>query len=74
MKMMNVPTSVGVEAGEALAAVAEIGCLIQRLGRQSVAGMILAQAQRELESYVQSAEADGAEGRAYGPVRVTVAA
>lgn len=73
MKMMNVPTNLDAEAADALAAAAELGCLIQRLGRTTVAGLILSQAQRELESLVR-AKTDDANPRAFGPVRVTVAA
>ena len=68
------PAAMQVDADQAADASRKLGKLIERMGHVSVAGLILKQAQRELDSLVRSAAADEPTRRAFGPVRVPVAA
>jgi len=75
MKTRNATATANADAdaGQAQWAAAELTRLIQRVGRTTVAGLILTQAQCELESLTRC-EADDGPIRAFGPVRVPAAA
>lgn len=63
------PQSPTIDAREARWAAEQLDVLIAQFGGDSVAGMILQQARRELASLVQSSS-----GEVLGPFRVRVAA
>lgn len=67
------PAAPSIDTPEARWAAGELAGLIRRVSPDSVAGMILRQAQRELESLVRSGAAD-APATVAGPFRVRVVA
>jgi hypothetical protein len=59
-----------IDAAEARWAADELAALIARVGRDSIAALVLRQAERELRSIIP----DAPPGEVVGPIRVRVAA
>jgi hypothetical protein len=66
----SAPASPTIDAAEARRAADELAGLIARVGPESVAGLVLRNAERELRSLIP----DAAPGEVVGPLRVRVAA
>jgi uncharacterized protein YbjQ (UPF0145 family) len=67
MSVASIPMSPSIDAREARMAADELAAMARRLGPDSVVGMVLRQAVRELKSLEQSAHA---ESMVLGPYRV----
>ena len=68
------PSSPLIDADQTRRAADELAGLIARVGTDSVAGLVLAQAQRELDSLLRSAGVETNRPAVIGPIRIRLAA
>jgi hypothetical protein len=68
------PSSPLIDAEETRRAADELAVLIARVGSDSVAGLVLSQAQRELDSLLRSAGVEPNRPAVVGPIRIRLAA
>ena len=67
-------TAPSIEMEKTLRAADELAALIARVGADSVPGLVLAQAQRELNSLLRSAGVQPGRPEVVGPIRIRLAA